>query len=192
MNSKKELRIEVLAKRDALTIEERREKSEVIAEKIVQCKGFLQAEKILLYASFRSEVDTATIFQYAKAMNKEVYYPKVLGTEMEFYRIETESEFEKGCWGIQEPQVVEDRKFFPKYNEKICIIMPGSVFDKKGNRIGYGRGYYDKFLHRLEKTILCKIGIGFACQISDIKNFPIEEHDVCLDVLITEEVIYNF
>ncbi len=187
---KKELRKQVLGKRDALTIEERKEKSDAISNSVTQHPIFREAHTILLYAAFRSEVDTMKIFRRAVASGKKVYFPKVLGAEMEFYCAEAEEDFEAGTWGIPEPKVEIERKYVPKYKEKVCIIMPGAVFDKAGNRIGYGRGYYDKFLKRMEQVESFKMGIAFSCQLINIENFPKEEHDVRLDVLVTENSIY--
>lgn len=192
MISKKELRKEILKKRDTLTIEEHCKKSDCIGERVITHSAFEKANAILLFASFRNEVDTTKIFKRAIASGKEVYYPKVLGAEMEFYRVESEEDFEEGRWGIREPKVDHTKKFLAKENEQICIIMPGAVFDKAGNRIGYGGGYYDRFLECIEKYDVCKIGIGFACQVVDIENFPREEHDVTLDMLITEADLYKY
>ena len=85
MLSKKALRNESLKKRDALTKEEHREKSNCITEYVINHSVFTEANIILLFASFRNEADTIEIFHSAIAMEKEVYYPKVLGKEMEFY-----------------------------------------------------------------------------------------------------------
>jgi 5-formyltetrahydrofolate cyclo-ligase len=187
MDTKKSLREKVLRKRDVLTKEEHREKSICIAEYVIGYSAFKKADVILLFDSFRNEVDTAKIFESAIALGKKVYYPKVLGKEMEFYRVETEEDFEDGRWGIREPKVAVARKFIPKMEEYICVIMPGAVFDKSGNRIGYGGGYYDKFLKRIETYSVYKVGIGFDCQVTEMEEFPREEHDVTLDMLITEK-----
>lgn len=190
--NKKELRNEILKRRDALTKEEHREKSDIISKAVVEHSVFEEANRILLFASFRNEVDTAQIFRAAIASEKVVYYPKVLGKEMEFYRVETELDLEEGRWGIWEPKVQEERRFVPKQEEQICVILPGAVFDKMGNRIGYGGGYYDKFLKGLECYHVSKVGIGFACQVVDVADFPREEHDVMLDMLITEAGSYKY
>lgn len=190
MDTKKELREQILRKRDALTKEEHREKSRCIAEYVIGHIVFEKADVVLLFAPFRNEVDTAKIFESAIALGKKVYYPKVLGKEMEFYRVESEEDFEDGRWGIREPKVAEARKFIPKMEEYICVIMPGAVFDKRGNRIGYGGGYYDKFLKRIETYSVYKVGIGFDCQVTEVEDFPKEEHDVTLDMLITEKDLF--
>lgn len=186
MISKKELRNEILKRRDAITKDEHNEKSNYIAEYVIRHTVFEESNVILLFASFRNEVDTSKIFKYAIDAGKEVYYPKVFGKEMEFYRVESEDDFEAGRWGIREPKAEDEKKFIPMLEERVCIIMPGAVFDRKGNRIGYGGGYYDKFLKKMGTFRFHKIGIGFACQVVDIENFPKEEHDVTLDMLVTE------
>jgi len=190
--NKKELRNEILKKRDVLTKEEHREKSDVIARRVMTHSAFADANVVLLFASFRNEVDTTKIFKSAITSGKAVYYPKVLGKEMEFYHVESEDDFEEGRWGIREPKVEEERKFAPKQGDQICVVMPGAVFDKTGNRIGYGGGYYDKFLKESETLNLFKMGIGFSCQIVDVDDFPKEEHDVTLDMLVTEEGLWEY
>ena len=86
MRTKKELRKEILQLRDALNVEERKEKSHLIAEKVIVQNEFIEADKILLFASFKSEVDTCEIFQAAREAGKAVYFPKITGKEMEFYQ----------------------------------------------------------------------------------------------------------
>ena len=191
--NKKELRKEILKRREALTKEDYREKSDCITKRVITYDAFLDANVILLFASFRNEVDTTEILESAIGSGKKVYYPKVLGKEMEFYRVESEADFEEGRWGIREPKAEENKRFVPKQEDKICVIMPGAVFDRAGNRIGYGGGYYDKFLKRIENVDACKIGIGFECQVVEMEeNFPKEEHDVTLDMLVTEDGFYEF
>lgn len=189
---KKELRKQALKKRNALTIEERSIKSKKIGEVVIGHSEFIAADTILLYAAFRSEVDTMRIFKSAIASGKKVYFPKVIGAEMEFYHAESEEDFEVGTWGIPEPRVEEDRKYRCIQKEKCCMILPGAVFDQAGNRIGYGRGYYDKFLSRMDQIEIFKMGIAFSCQVMGIENFPKEEHDICLDALITEVDSYSW
>lgn len=195
MKLKKDLRKEILALRDTLTLEARIEKSRIITEKVIRHEKFQEADKVLLFASFRSEVDTTEIFKVAIAMGKEVYFPRVEGKEMEFYRIEKETDLIEGYRGIREPKGEASTRFAvnPKAGDapKILVIMPGAVFDADGNRIGYGGGYYDKFLLRLETTIeqknLYKIALAFECQMVE-KNIIIKElHDKNPDIVITEK-----
>ena len=90
MTNKKELRKEILARRNTLSLQEREEKSTQIANKVIALAEFQKSNKILLYAPIRSEVETDAIYLEARRLSKAVYYPRVLGSEMEFYLVEQE------------------------------------------------------------------------------------------------------
>jgi len=187
LRTKKELRKEILQLRDALNVEERKEKSHLIAEKVIVQNEFIEADKILLFASFKSEVDTCEIFQAAREAGKAVYFPKIIGKEMKFYQVEKEDDLTEGQWGIREPQLIPEKEFVPQAVDKICIIMPGAVFDIEGNRIGYGGGYYDKFLKQIENGY--KLAIAFDCQRVDRCQIAIEQYDVKVDCIVTERIV---
>ena len=190
MDRKKQLRQEILQKRDALSLVERKEKSRQISERVIQHPAFLDADKILLYASFRSEVDTKAIFQTALEMKKQVYFPKVIGKEMEFYQVRKEDELLEGYCGILEPKTEEKRLFLPQSEDKVFVLMPAAVVDRKGGRIGYGGGYYDKYLQQLEYRVkkgnLYKLAAVFSCQLVDDDIIPKERYDVSPDEIMTE------
>ena len=191
MDKKKQLRKEILQKRDALSLTERKEKSRQIAKQIMEHTKFLQADTVLLFSSFRSEVDTKEIFLCAIQLGKRVYFPKVQGKEMEFYQVKNEAELIEGYCGILEPKPDEKMRFLPQENEKILVLMPASVVDKNGGRIGYGGGYYDKYLQGLEskvsKEYLYKLAIAFSCQMVDEGIIPREVHDVQPDEVIVNQ-----
>lgn len=195
MIGKKELRKEILKRRDALPLEERIEKSQRIAEAVIKQENFEDAAVVLAFASFRSEVDTSPIIHQALMLKKKLYLPKVIGEEMEFYQVDDAIELEDGYFGIQEPKPEPSKHFTPKSNEKIFILMPGAVFDEEGGRIGYGKGFYDRFLQQLEmqtkKENLCKAAIAFSCQIVEKGDIIKEKHDVNPDIIITEEKVYK-
>lgn len=184
LKSKKELRKEILQLRDALTEEERREKSHIIAEKVIAKNEFLEADKVLLFASYHSEVDTYEIYQAARVSGKFVYYPKVIGKEMEFYIVEKEEDLVEGYRGIREPEAIPEKKFIPQPNDRICVIMPGAVFDEDCNRIGYGGGYYDKFLQKLQDFSVCKVAVAFDCQMVEKGLIPAELYDIKPDYIV--------
>ncbi len=190
MKSKVELRKEILQIRDALSQEERQKKSRQIVEKVIAYKSFREADKILLFASHKSEVDTTEIFATAHQMKKKVYFPKVIQKEMEFYQVHHEKELLEGYRGIREPEIDETKKFIPQSEDKVVVIMPGAVFDTERNRIGYGGGYYDKFLRYIEEKItqgnLCKIAVAFDCQLIEKGKIPKEKHDIRPDYVLTE------
>lgn len=188
--NKKELRNEILKLRDALSVDERMQKSQQIAKYLIEQKAFQEADKILLFASYKSEVETAQIFDVAHALNKDVYYPKVVDKKMKFYQVQNKEDLIEGYRGIREPEINEDRQFVATLLEKILVVMPGTVFDKSGNRIGYGGGYYDKYLQQLEcimpKENVCKIAVAFECQMVETGKIPSETYDVKPDYIITE------
>lgn len=191
MVSKKELRKEVLARRDALSEQERQTKSAQIAKRVIEQEEFKEADKVLLFASYKSEVDTAEIFDAVQALSKDVYYPKVIGEEMEFYLVKSEDELTEGYRGICEPEANPNKQLKLNAEEKVFILMPGAVFDECGNRIGYGGGYYDQYLQQMETKIskenLCKTAIAFECQIVESGVIKTEEHDIKPDYIITED-----
>lgn len=190
MISKKELRREILQRRDSLTSEERSTKSSKITEKVIVQKAFLEADKILLFASYKSEVETWEIFKTARNASKDIYYPKVLGKEMEFYRVKQEADLLEGYHGIREPERNPDKKFVPQADEKICVIMPGAVFDEEGSRIGYGGGFYDAFLAKLEQEMpkenIYKMAVAYECQIVETGKIKRETHDIKPNCIVTE------
>jgi 5-formyltetrahydrofolate cyclo-ligase len=100
-------------------------------------------------------------------------------------------ELELGYQGILEPKENTQREFVPLQDKKIFVLVPGAVFDREGGRIGYGGGFYDKFLNRLEGEILqenlCKMAVAYECQIIEKGKIPKEFHDVSPDYIITEE-----
>ena len=187
---KKELRKEILEKRANIPKEERIEKSKQIAEKILCSSEFAEAKKVLMYAPYKSEVDIFHVFEKAKEQGKEVYFPKVKDHEMEFYRVYEKEKLQEGFRGIFEPIPSETEKFLPVPEEQVLVLMPGAVFDEVGGRIGYGGGYYDKFLQKLEQLVpsqnLFKIAVAFQCQIVEAGMILREEHDVKPDYVYTE------
>ena len=192
--NKKELRKAILARRDDLSLKERDEKSAQIVTSVLELEGLKNANKILLYASMRSEVQTDDICYKAKLLGKEIYYPRVQGDEMKFYSVDEDETFEVSTFGVREPKVELAKVFLPKEEDVIFVLMPGVVFDHKGNRIGYGGGYYDKYLHWLEQMVesenICKAAVAYECQMVDVGKIDREAHDVRPDYIVTESNIY--
>ena len=130
MDRKKEIRAKILKMRQALPKEEVREKSLRIMRRIEETETFKNADNLLAYIDFRGEVATGTLIEKAWELGKKVYVPRVAGKEMEFYRIHSFEDLEKGAYGILEP-----KKECPVYEagegQTTLAILPGSVFDKK-------------------------------------------------------------
>lgn len=195
MESKKELRKEIHRKRLKLNYKEQERNSNEIYLKVVHETNYMAANKILLYSPREGEVDTVHLFKAANAIGKKVYYPKVMGDKMEFYRVDNLMKLYDGYMGSQEPIADGGDKFIPKPGDKVCVIMPGIAFDEEGNRLGYGGGYYDKFLAKLETEFprenICKIAIAFECQVIETGRIQRESHDIRPDYIVTEERIIS-
>ena len=132
----------------------------------------------MFFVSFNSEVDTHDMIRNA-LKNKTIIIPKVAHHEIEPSFIIDFDNLIPGKFGILEP--IETMKI--AYKNIDLILVPGIAFDKEGHRIGYGFGYYDKFLKKVPKAI--KIGLAFDFQIVD--KIPREMHDVPVDLIVTEE-----
>ena len=192
---KKELRKEILARRKSLSKQECCEKSKAIAEKVMQLETFKKSNKVLIYAPIRNEVETKQIAQEAWLLNKEIFYPRVLDKEMEFYCVDESTEFETGAYGILEPKPESTVVYVPSEDDEIFVLMPGAVFDRAGNRIGYGGGYYDKYLRWLESVVspeqICKVAVAYECQMVEEGQIAKEPHDMRVDYIITERKVYR-
>lgn len=183
---KKETRSKYLEKRDAMDFEKRKEASARIAEWVFANKRFKAAQTVFVYVSYKSEVDTKAIILQALKMGKRVAVPKVHGYLMDFYEIHTWEELFPGSFGILEPQTEGREPVIPTAGD--VMFVPGAVFDHQGGRLGYGKGYYDRYLHQTAGTygsIPYLIGLAFAGQISP-KKLPSEEHDKKMDCILTE------
>ena len=118
---------------------------------------------------------------------RRVFAPKVEGFDIEFYEIHSLDDLRPGYQGIREPEADEENRFTHRlYEEKNCILLlPGSVYDRELGRMGYGKGFYDRFLHKFPK--LTSAGLAFDCQIA--KAVPVDEKDERVDMIVTETEI---
>ncbi|MCD6170927.1 MAG: 5-formyltetrahydrofolate cyclo-ligase [Thermoplasmata archaeon] len=176
---KEEIRKKILQKRNKLTGNEILEKSNKIISKLTSIKEFKEAKKILCYVSFGSEVFTHGLIR-AYINKKDIAVPVIKGNELALSYIKDWKELEKGRYGILEPKAIRNADI-----DAISLaIVPAVAFDERGYRIGYGRGYFDRLLARMNAM---RIGLGYELQI--VKKIPEEKHDVRMDMIITEERI---
>ena len=185
---KGEIRKEVLKRREAIDREVRRLASLKLADRIIGHQWFYGSDTILVFASYGSEIDTTEIILEALRTGKRVYVPKVEGEQMNFYRINFMEQLSPGYKGISEPvtEVVtgshEHGKGLERYEyaaeemPHTLMIMPGVAFDPFKNRIGYGKGFYDKYLMDKQELQLRTIAVGFRCQ--EVEQVPVEESDI--------------
>lgn len=182
MDQKKDIRKDVLRKRNELSMLEWDENSHKIYEKVVNHPFFLSANTIYCYVDYNREVRTREIIETAWKKQKKVAVPKIEGDDMNFYYINSFSDLSDGYRGILEPENTVEAT-----DEFMLVIMPGVAFDKKNNRLGYGKGFYDRFLQKHKNSHT--IALGFEMQIID--SVPTDEHDMRPEFLITEETIYD-
>ena len=180
---KNQLKESILEKRDSLSEEEILEKSNKIKNNLFNLTQYKNSKTIMFFVSFKSEVDTHNMIGEA-LKNKTIVIPKVVSHEIEPSVIIDFDNLVPGKFGILEP--IEAMKIANKNIN--LILVPGIVFDKKGHRIGYGFGFYDKFLAKVPKAI--KIGLAFDFQFVD--QIPAEMHDVHVHLIVTEKRVVEF
>lgn len=186
---KKELRKEAKAYRSSLSVGDRLNKSTDIINNLKGIEEFIKAEEIIMYASLQDEVETLCLMrELLEAGEKQIYCPVTQGDEMEFYQIQTMDDLNEGNFHVLEPEVSEDALLKPIKDINYCMIMPGLMFDKKGNRLGYGKGYYDKYLAKLSEDInMTTIALSYEEMVKD--EIPAEETDQKADYVVTESAV---
>lgn len=182
--------------RNQLTKDKIRKYSDCIMQTIRQTKEYQEANCILSYIDFGSEVITRDFITRAVTDGKNVFVPRVIGSEMRFFQFTTFDDLIKSAYGILEPTI--EQLDFEDYcqrqqiaSSKICMILPGLVFDLRGNRIGYGGGYYDRFL-AAHKDIH-KIAVCFDFQIIKDRNKALiaDPFDQPFDFVVSESKLYQ-
>jgi len=182
LKEKQAIRQAIQEIRDLIPSEERKTKTQEIAERFYCLKEYCDAKNILLYYPFRSEIDTTVIITRAIADGKRVILPRVSGKELElFYVKDIKKDLKPGTYGIMEPD--RDLCVPAKYIEPDIAVVPGVGFDRHKNRLGYGGGFYDRLMPKLSKNIQ-KIALCFQVQIIDC--IPSFAHDVRVDKVISE------
>lgn len=181
MTDKAELRKQMRRIRSSLSVQRILVYSSHIYEKVLEDEKYQQCDVVLAYLSYSSEVETHILIQNALQSGKRVAVPKCLdGERMEFFYITDMSQVAPGMYGILEPTTgdmvcVED-------GQKYVILLPGVAFDEKKYRLGYGGGYYDRYLEQhpqLYKMML-------AYELEKVDEVPHDEKDIPSDVVITE------
>ena len=177
---KSALRKTALAARRA--IPDKTRKSELIAERVFCDPDFAAARTVALYKSLSSEVGTDLIIARALGQGKRVALPKVFGDTMGFFEIREGERLQKSSFGVLEPAGEESRRVSPE--EFDLVLVPGLCFDRGGNRLGFGRGYYDRFL---PLTRAKTVGLCFDEQLCTEGVIPTDEYDVKMHKIITEK-----
>lgn len=184
MLSKKEIREKMLCTRKGCSGFEIREKSRQVVEHVKQLDWYKTSKVIMCYADVCNEVMTEELIKYSLAKGKRICLPFVVNCmKMEAREIKDyKSDTINGFCNIIEPVAEKTSIIEPERID--FVIIPGLAFDRIGNRVGYGKGYFDSFLSKLPDTSK-KAGIAFRYQLVD--TICAEEHDVKVDAVITED-----
>lgn len=181
MLTKKEIRQQVLKMRRDVTEDQVTELSELICNRICETSAYKEAEKICLYMPIDNEVDVTMLAHKAWEEGKSLWLPKVNGTLMDFFKFDQDTSFVTGAYGVLEPVSEE----ILEMDAKTLVLMPGVAFSADGGRVGYGSGYYDRYLHGHGECMTIAVCYGFQI----MEELPLEEHDVKPDVIICENAL---
>ena len=196
MISKEKVRKKAVETRDSLDEESRQQKSEEIAKKILEADWFKEADIVLSYHAFRSEVEVDALNRAVLTQGKKLYLPKtyVKEKQIRFFEITDLSKLKRGYQKIWEPTGEEPEFSFETVKEeqkKVLMIMPGTAYDARGYRMGYGGGYYDRYLnaHEAEWKMIDFMTAFAAFSEQKMILIPGERCDVKPDVIVTEKEI---
>jgi len=169
----------MLEMRNRLKHPEIAKKSKTIQEFVIKSKEFESAKVVGTYYAVGSEVTTELVIKRATILGKKIALPRVEEDKITFYEPSSTKSLIRGRFGILEPQPYE------QMNDIDILIVPGIAFDKKGNRLGYGMGFYDRLLS-CKRTF--SIGLAYSFQL--LENLPYDKYDKRLDAIASEDGIY--
>jgi len=185
------LRKTILARRDELSFARQSEKSDKIIASLSELPEVQKALTIFVYVNFRSEVQTVSFIRRCIRQGKRVAVPVTLVTEKKLKAIritDPDTDLEPGYCAIPEPVPELRRKMEIDPASIDVVVVPGSVFDSRGGRLGYGGGYYDRFLS-LQATGAARVALAYDLQLVD--KVELQAHDQLMDRLITETNSYS-
>ena len=166
--------------RNKLNSPEVAKRSKTIQEFVINTEEFQQAKVVGAYFAIGSEVMTELIIGRAKILNKKIALPRVEEDKIAFYELPLTNTLVKGKFGIMEPPP------YKPMDKMDILIVPGIAFDKNGNRIGYGKGFYDRLL--ADKRTKFSIGLAYSFQLVEI--LPYDLYDKRLDAIASEDGIH--
>lgn len=182
---KNAIRTKYKERRRALNRLEKKERDLALCKKVMTLASYRYAEIILAYFPLQDEIDITYLLEEAKNQGKKIAFPRcnMATSTMTFHYVSSFSQMDKGAMGICEPSSAlpefspDEALTFPT----LCLV-PALVYDKKGYRLGYGKGFYDRFLPTLKGA---KVGLIYSDFI--IESVPRGKFDLCVDVLVTEK-----
>jgi 5-formyltetrahydrofolate cyclo-ligase len=169
----------MLERRNRMHSQEIAKKSKSIQEFVINSNEYQSAKVVGAYFAFGSEVATELIIEHAKMLGKKIALPRVEEDEITFYELSSTKSLIRGRFGIMEPPP------YGQMGEIDLLVVPGIAFDKKGNRLGYGKGFYDRLL---SGTRTFSIGLAYSFQV--LENLPHDRYDKRLDAVASEDGIH--
>lgn len=182
LETKKDIRKRILKERKEIDPAAWQRDTDAVTEAVIGLDVFREATDLYCYVDFKGEVGTRALMQEAWRLGKTVWVPRVSGMEMEFYEITSLGQLAPGTFGVPEPA-----EGVPGSARDGLMIMPGVAFDSRRNRVGYGKGYYDRYLEK--HPGLDTIAICFDMQI--VEEVPSDPLDIRPRILITESSVYK-
>ena len=183
MDSKDKIRVKALKFRDSLLPEERARRDARIAANLESLEDFRNARHILFYWSVNGEPDTHALVE-KNLEEKELYLPVTRGkSHLQAVPVQKPLRLKGGHEGVPEPVGQDPNSFFDQQVE--LVVVPGVAFDRKGNRLGMGKGYYDRYLASVPHTV--RVALAYEEQVLD--HVPKEPYDVPMDWIVTDREI---
>lgn len=187
LTDKRDLRRAALTRRREMSDEDRRDRSEAIRRTLVGLPEVSAAQTVMTFVSFRAEVETRPLIERWLGEGRRVCVPLTLRERDRIVAVAIENpatDLRPGALGIHEPVDAPDRRVDP-CDIDVCVV-PGLLFDLRGHRLGYGAGYYDRFLAQLTQSACRTIGVAYAWQVSET-DLPVDEWDIRLGAIVTDQ-----
>jgi len=185
MHNKAQIREARLARRDAMPAPERVRKSAAVRAHLRSLTAFTEAPEVGCYVSKGSEVDTHLLIAELLGEGRRVAVPiaNAEGT-LRWSPLERFEDLEPGAFGVLEPRRGQQTPV--NFSADSVVLVPCTAFEPQGQRLGYGKGYFDRFLATYEGK-----AIGLAFELQQVHELPVEDHDIPLGVIVTEERVYG-
>ncbi len=178
--TKEEARKAILRKRIEISPDLKREKDRSIRRNLLSLEELCRARVILLYYPVRGEPDLIPLVRSLLKAKKEIAFPRVEGDSLTLYTVSDLGSLRRGRFGIPEP--VDGKRVDPA--DVDLAVVPGVIFDRRGYRIGFGKGYYDRLLSGVG---FLKVGVAYSFQV--LEEIPRDPWDVPVDIVVTEEEV---
>ncbi len=181
------IRDRIRAEKKRLTKEQMEEADVKVSRNLASFQPYLETELLYCYSSYNQELSTKSIIRQALLDGKKVALPKVEGENIRFYVITDVSQVSLGYQKIPEPKTKEF--VVPTGKKAALMLLPGLAFTKEGDRLGYGGGFYDRYLSSVEHGALITCGLGYDFQV--LRELPVEKCDQSIEYVMTPMEVYK-